>query len=126
MGLVGGGPGAFIGRVHVMAAQLDGRAQLVAGAFSSEPGRSRTAAIDYGIALERAYDSLAQMIKSEAARAPGEPVDFVSIATPNHTHFEFASTLANAGIHVICDKPLTSDLDQALKLRSIVNGRDII
>jgi predicted dehydrogenase len=126
MGLVGGGPGAFIGRVHVMAAQLDGRAELVAGAFSSEPARSRTAALDYGIELERAYDSLDQLVTSEAARPPGERVDFVSIATPNYTHYDFASALAHAGLHIVCDKPLTSDLAQAQKLRSIVNGRDIV
>jgi predicted dehydrogenase len=126
MGLVGGGPGAFIGRVHVTAAQLDGRAELVAGAFSSDPDRSRAAAQDYGIELDRAYPSFDQLVTSEAARPPGERVDFVAIATPNHTHFEFASNVTDAGFHVVCEKPLTSDLAQAQKLLAIVKKRGIV
>jgi predicted dehydrogenase len=126
MGLVGGGPGAFIGRVHVAAAQLDGRARLVAGAFSSDPTRSHAAAFDYGIEPDRAYDSVDILVKKEAARPPGERVDFVTIASPNHTHFEFARTLANAGFHVVCDKPLTADLAQAQKLLSIVKDQGIV
>jgi predicted dehydrogenase len=126
MGLAGGGPGAFIGRVHVMAAQLDGRAELVAGAFSSDPSRSRAAAVDYDIQPERAYESFDQLVQAEAGRPPSERVDFVSIATPNHTHYQFASALAEAGFHIICDKPLTSDLAQAQKLLSIVKDRGIV
>jgi len=126
MGLVGGGPGAFIGRVHVAAAQLDGRAELVAGAFSSDPSRSRAAGLDYGIELDRGYDSLDLLVKDEAARPPDERVDFVTIATPNHTHFEFARVLANAGFHIVCDKPLTADLAQAQKLLAAVKDRGIV
>jgi predicted dehydrogenase len=126
MGLVGGGPGAFIGRVHVTAAGLDGRAELVAGAFSSDPARSKEAARDYGVEPDRAYDSFDRLVETEAHRPPGERVDFVAIATPNHTHFDFASTLAGAGFHIVCDKPLTSDLAQAQKLLSIVKDRGIL
>src|SRR3974377_1283840 len=87
MGLVGGGQGAFIGRVHATAAILDNRASLVAGALSSEPAKARASAADYDINPERAYGSVEEMVAGELKLPPGERVDFVSIATPNHTHF---------------------------------------
>src|SRR4051794_29736081 len=88
MGLIGGGQGAFIGRVHSTAAILDNRATLVAGLLSSDPARAKASAPDYDIKPERAYGSLAEMIASEQKLPEGERIDFVSVATPNHTHFE--------------------------------------
>src|SRR5205807_5129043 len=90
MGLVGGGQGAFIGAVHVRAAILDNRATLVAGALSSDPARAKASAADYDIPADRAYGSYQDMIAVELKRPAQERVDFVSIATPNHMHFEIA------------------------------------
>src|SRR5947209_14638076 len=87
MGLVGGGQGSFIGRVHSIAAILDHRAALVAGALSADPAKAKASAQDYGIAPERAYGSYKQMAEAESKLAQSERIDFVSIATPNHTHF---------------------------------------
>ncbi len=113
MALVGGGQGAFIGRVHCTAAVLDNRAALVAGALSSDPERAKASAPDYDIAPERAYGSYQELIEKEGKLPEGERVDFVSIATPNHTHFEIAKAAVQAGLNVMCDKPLTFDLKQA-------------
>src|SRR5437660_7774833 len=90
MALVGGGQGAFIGRVHSIAATLDNRAVLVAGALSSDPQKAKASAPDYDIKPERAYGSYQEMLAAELKLPVGERVDFVSIATPNHTHFEIA------------------------------------
>src|SRR5436853_7932197 len=90
MGLIGGGQGAFIGRVHVTAAVLDNRAVLVAGALSSDPARAKASAPDYDIRPERAYGSYEELFKAEAKLPASERIDFVSIATPNHTHFDIA------------------------------------
>src|SRR3974390_3206421 len=90
MGLIGGGQGAFIGRVHATAAIMDNRAVLVAGALSSDPARAKASAADYDIKPERAYGSVQEMVAAEAKLPVGERVDFVSVATPNHTHFEIA------------------------------------
>ena len=120
MGLVGGGQGAFIGRVHATAAVLDNRADLVAGALSSDPQRARASAPAYDIAPERAYGSYAELVEQEASREPGDRVDFISIATPNHTHFDIARTALEAGFNVICDKPMTFDSAQAEALCSAV------
>ena len=118
MGLVGGGQGAFIGRVHATAAVLDNRAALVAGALSSDPAKAKASAPDYDIPADRAYGSYAEMAAAEAERP--DKVDFVSIATPNHTHFAIAKTFAEAGFNVICDKPMTFDLGQADELVQVV------
>ena len=120
MGLVGGGQGAFIGRVHATAAVLDNRADLVAGALSSDPQRARASAPAYDIAPERAYGSYAELVEQEASREPGDRVDFISIATPNHTHFDIAKTALEAGFNVICDKPMTFDSEQAEALCAAV------
>src|SRR6266446_3279146 len=106
MGLVGGAQG-FIGKVHAAAAVLDHRAALVAGALSSDPVRARAAAPDYAIPPERAYGSHQEMLAAESGLAPDQRIDFVSIATPNHTHFEIARAFAAAGFNVLCDKPMT-------------------
>ena len=124
--LVGGGQGSFIGRVHSIAAQLDGRAELVAGALSSDPQRAKDSAGDYGIAEERAYGSYQEMIAGELALDESERIDFVSIATPNHTHFEIAKAAVEAGFNVVCDKPLTFDLAQAEELASLVEQHKVV
>src|ERR1041384_1303908 len=103
MALVGGGQGAFIGRVHATAAVMDNRAALVAGALSSNAEKSKASAPDYDIKPERAYGSYKDMIAAELKLPESERVDFVSIATPNHTHFEIAKGFAEAGFNVMCD-----------------------
>jgi predicted dehydrogenase len=124
MGLVGGGQGAFIGRVHATAAVLDNRAALVAGALSSDPAKAKASAPDYDIPADRAYGSYKEM--AEAERKRPDPVDFVSVATPNHTHFEIAKTFAEAGFNVVCDKPLTFDLAQAEELLKVVEKTGVV
>jgi predicted dehydrogenase len=125
MGLVGGG-GGFIGRVHALAAQLDGRAEVVAGALSSDPARARAAAPEFGIAPERAYGSYEEMAAAEAALPAGRRLDFVTVATPNHTHFAIARTFAEAGFDVVCDKPMTYDLAQAEALVRVVERAGVV
>jgi predicted dehydrogenase len=120
MGLIGGGPGSFIGRIHRIAAELDGEATLVCGAFSSSPERSREAGAAYGVETSRAYASFEAMIDAEAAREEGDRIDYAAIATPNHVHFEPARRCLEAGFDVIVDKPMCFSLDEALKLRDIV------
>src|SRR6476659_4157617 len=124
MGLVGGGQGAFIGRVHATAAVLDNRAILVAGALSSDPKKAKDSAPDYDIPADRAYGSYKEMAEQEAKRP--DKVDFVSVATPNHTHFEIAKTFAEAGFNVVCDKPLTFDLAQAEELLKVVEKSGVV
>ncbi len=126
MGLVGGGQGAFIGKVHSIAAVLDNRAVLVAGALSSDPARAKASAPDYDIRAERAYGSVKEMIEGEKKLPDGERVDFVSVATPNHTHFEIAKAFAEAGFNVLCDKPLTFDLAQAEELANVVKKTGVV
>ncbi len=120
MALVGGGGNAFIGRVHAIAATLDQRAELVAGALSSDPVKSRQAAPDFGISPERAYDSYEQLVEAETNLPEEQRIDFVSIATPNHTHFAIAQCALRAGLNVVCDKPLTTELSQAEELMHLV------
>ncbi|MGL6076123.1 MAG: Gfo/Idh/MocA family protein [Fimbriiglobus sp.] len=124
MGLVGGGQGSFIGRVHATAAVLDNRCALVAGALSSNAERAKASAADYDIALERAYTSYSEMAAAEAKRA--DKIDFVSVATPNHTHFEIAKAFVEAGYNVICDKPMTFDLAQAEELVKVVEKSGVV
>ncbi|MDA0659025.1 MAG: Gfo/Idh/MocA family oxidoreductase [Planctomycetota bacterium] len=126
MALVGGGQGAFIGRVHCTAAVLDNRASLVAGALSSDPARAKASAPDYDIPAERAYGSYREMLDSELKRPVGERIDFVSVATPNHTHYEIAKAAVEAGFNVICDKPMTFDLSQAESLAAAVDKSDVV
>ncbi|MDG2401327.1 MAG: Gfo/Idh/MocA family oxidoreductase [Akkermansiaceae bacterium] len=118
MGMVGGGRGAFIGQVHRMAANLDGKIELVAGAFSSNPEKSKLSGEDFFIDPNRAYGSYEEMAKAESSREDG--IDFVSIVVQNHLHFAVAKCFLDAGINVICDKPLTVDLEQAKELKKIV------
>ena len=122
--MVGGGRGAFIGQVHRMAANLDGKIELVAGAFSSDPEKSKLSGQDFFIDPNRAYGSYEEMAKAEAAREDG--IDFVSIVVQNHLHFSVAKCFLDAGINVICDKPLTVDLQQAKELKKIVEDSGLI
>jgi len=110
--------------VHRIAARLDDHFELVAGALSSNPERSRAAALDLHIAPERAYESFAEMAAAEAKRP--DRIDAVSIVTPNHVHFEPAKAFLEAGIHVICDKPLTTTVEDALALAQIVRRSGLI
>jgi predicted dehydrogenase len=126
MALVGGGQGAFIGRVHSIAAVMDNRAALVAGALSSDPARARASAPDYDIKPERAYGSYQELIDKEKKLPEGERVDFVTVATPNHMHFEIAKAAAEAGFNVMCDKPLTFDLAQAEELARVVQKTGVV
>jgi len=109
--MVGGGRGAFIGAVHRMAARLDDRYELVAGALSSDAQRARDSGADLLLAPDRCYTSVAQMVAAERARP--DPIDVVAIVTPNHLHYEPAKRFLEAGFHVICDKPLTTTVADA-------------
>ena len=124
MGLVGGGLGSFIGRVHVTAAVLDNRAELVAGAFSSSPEKSKASAPGYAVADDRAYDNFEAMIADEAKRDDG--VDFISITTPNHVHFPVAKAAIEAGLNVVCDKPMTFTLEEAEQLLPLVEKSGVV
>lgn len=117
LGMVGGGQGAFIGAVHRIAARLDDQYDLVAGALSSDPERAMASAADLGIAADRSYASFEEMAKAEAARPDG--IEAVSIVTPNHMHAPAAKAFLNAGIHVICDKPITTTVEEARELVSL-------
>lgn len=120
MGMVGGGRGAFIGAVHRMAAALDGQIELVCGAFSSDPERSRQSASDFYVSPERAYGSFAEMFETEASIPAEKRMDFVSIVTPNHMHYAPAKMALTHGFHVVCDKPLCLTMDEALDLEKQV------
>jgi predicted dehydrogenase len=126
MGIVGGGQGSFIGRVHVTAAVLDNRAALVAGALSSDPERAKASAADYDIDLSRAYGSYQELFDRERALPADTRIDFVSIATPNHMHFPVAKAAVEAGFHVVCDKPLTLTLAEAEELAKIVTQSNVV
>lgn len=126
MGLVGGGQGAFIGKVHSIAATMDNRAILVAGALSSDPAKAKASAPDYDIKPERAYGSYQEMLKGELQLPASERVDFVSVATPNHTHFDIAKLFAENGFNVMCDKPMTFDLAQAEALFDVAQKSGVV
>lgn len=126
MALVGGGQGAFIGRVHATAAILDNRAVLVAGALSSDPQRAKASAPDYDIPSARAYSSYQELVEKEKHLPADQRVDFISVATPNHTHYEIARAAVDAGFNVICDKPLTFDLTQAEQLAGAVEQSGVV
>ena len=123
-GMVGGGPDAFIGPVHRMAAALDGQLTLAAGAFSSDGKRSRQAGEELGLDPTRTYDSYEEMARAEAALPADERIEIVSIVTPNHLHFPVARVFLETGFHVVCDKPLTTSLEDAEALRRSVAEKD--
>ncbi len=120
MGMVGGGPGAFIGDVHRKAARLDGGIDIVAGAFSQSPAKSRQMGKELNLNPKRVYKNYENMIEEESKLPPGEKIDFVSIVTPNDSHFPIASAFIKAGFHVVCDKPMTFNSSQARELRNLV------
>ena len=120
MGMVGGGPDAFIGAVHRAAANLDGKIELVAGCFSSDPEKSRQSGRDLFLDPQRVYVGFQEMADSEAALSVDARIDFVSIVTPNHVHFPVANAFLKAGFNVVCDKPMTFDLNEATALRTLV------
>lgn len=122
LGMVGGGEGSFIGGVHRIAARLDGEFQLVAGALSADLDKARRSGAALGLAPERTYDDYVAMAAAEGARADG--VQAVAIVTPNHMHAGPARAFLAAGIHVICDKPLTATLDEAEALATAVRASD--
>jgi predicted dehydrogenase len=124
LGMVGGGPGAFIGAVHRIAARMDDHYELVAAALSSDPARSRAAAQDLHIAADRAYGSYIEMAAAEAKRP--DRIEAVSIVTPNNMHYPMAKAFLEAGFHVICDKPMTTSLEEALDLAAIVRHTGLI
>jgi predicted dehydrogenase len=118
LAMVGGGPGSFIGPVHRMAAELDGRIRLVAGVFSRDPVKNVQAAAAWGVAPDRVYPDHHTMIAAERAREDG--VQLVSVVTPNHLHFDVSAAALKGGLHVISDKPATLNLAEAEELADIV------
>ena len=118
LGMVGGGEGAFIGAVHRLAARMDDHYVLVAGALSSTPEKAQRSGKALGLAPDRIYDDFETMAKEEAKRPDG--IEAVAIVTPNDTHAPASKAFLKAGIHVICDKPLTLNLKEALSLEKAV------
>lgn len=119
MGMLGGGPGSFIGPVHRMAANLDGLIELVCGCFSSNPDKSAQTGKELCLPENRIYTSYQEMIEKEAQLPEGERMDFISIVTPNHVHYAPAAMAMEAGFHVALDKPITFSLDEAKSLAEI-------
>ena len=124
LGMVGGGQGAFIGSVHRIAARLDDHYELVAGALSADPARAHASAAELRIAPDRSYDDFAAMARAEAAREDG--IDVVAVVTPNHMHYAPSKAFLDAGIHVICDKPLTSTMEDARDLAASVERAGVV
>jgi predicted dehydrogenase len=123
-GMVGGGQGAFIGAVHRIAARIDDQYVFCAGALSSDPERAMASARELGLEADRSYQSYEEMIEAESARDDG--IEAVSIVTPNHMHFPIAKAFLQAGFHVICDKPLTVDSEQATELTKLASEQNRI
>ena len=124
--MVGGGRDAFIGAVHRHAMALDGRIELVAGALSSTPDKARASGRDLGLPDERNHGTWQDLLDHELRLPAEQRIDFVCIVTPNHAHFEVARAFAEAGIHVVCDKPLVQTSDQARQLLAAVRRQDIV
>ena len=124
LGMVGGGEGAFIGEVHRIAARMDERFHLCAGALCSDPERSLKSALDLGLPEDRSYSDYKEMAISESQRDDG--INFVSIVTPNHLHHPIAKAFLEVGINVICDKPMTMNSEEAQELIDISESSDLI
>lgn len=120
MGMIGGGRGAFIGAVHRIAAAIDQQIELVCGAFSSDPQRSKDSGTDLYLAEDRCYGTYTEMMEKEAALPAEERMQFVAIVTPNHVHFPAAKAALEAGFHVFCDKPVTLNLQEAKDLKAVI------
>jgi predicted dehydrogenase len=121
--MVGGGRDAFIGAVHRAAMALDGQYELVAGALSSTPEKSRQSGRDLGLADDRNHGTWQELLADERARSPGERADVVVVVTPNHLHHDVARAFVEAGFHVACDKPLVHTTAQAEELAALVAAR---
>lgn len=126
MGMVGGGEGAFIGAIHRMAAAIDGEIELVCGAFSSDPERSRSSGAALYLPEERVYADYQSMFDSESNLPKDQRMQFVSIVTPNNMHYPAAEAALKAGFHVMSDKPATLDLNQALSLRELLHDSGLL
>lgn len=124
--MVGGGIGAFIGGVHRIAAAIDGEIELVCGAFSSDPERSKASGAQLSLPPDRVYDNFEDMIRGEKKLRPEKRMQFVSIVTPNHLHFAPAKMALQNGFHVICDKPLAFDMKEAVALEKLVEKTGLI
>ena len=125
-GMVGGGPGAFIGGVHRKAAALDGEIELIAGAFSSSAEKSKQQGKELFLDPSRVYGSYAEMAEAESNLPLGERIDFVSIVTPNNSHFAIAKTFLEAGFHIVCDKPMTMTVAESEELCRLVKQHDAV
>ncbi len=126
MGMIGGGQGSFIGEVHRIASRLDGMIDLVCGAFSSTPERSLESGKALLIPKNRCYSNFEEMFEKEKLLPPDEKMDFVAIVTPNHMHFKPAKMALENGFHVVCDKPMTLTLEEALALEKIAESSDLL
>jgi len=126
MGLIGGGPGAFIGEVHRKASRLDGEIELVAGAFDIDPVKSKEMGKNLALDPKRVYSDYKEMIKAEAALPVGDRVDFVAVTTPNNWHFPIARDFIQAGFHVMCEKPMTLTSDEAKELQKLVKDKKVV
>ena len=126
MGMVGGGRGAFIGGVHRIAAAIDQQIELVAGAFSSNPEKSRLSGEDFFLDPSRVYGSYEEMITKEKELPEDTRIDFISIVTPNHVHFGPAKMALENGFHVVCDKPVTFNVDEARILKKLVEETGLV
>lgn len=124
LGVIGGGPGSFIGAMHRHAARLDGCYEIVAGVLSSDPDRARLAGVEIGLGTERVYTSVASMLEAESAREDG--VDVIAVMTPNDSHYEYAVAALSHGFDVICDKPMTNSVDEAQALHSKVRETGLV
>ena len=126
MGMVGGGRGAFIGAVHRMAANLDGKIELVAGCFSSDPEKSKLSGEDFFLCPNRVYSTYEEMAEKEAALPVGERIDFVSIVARNDLHYKVAKKFLESCIHVICEKPLAFSKAQGEELKAVVEKSGLV
>ena len=126
MGLIGGGPGAFIGEVHRKASRLDGEIELVAGAFDIDPAKSKEMGKNLALDPKRVYSDYKEMIKAESALPQGDRVDFVAVTTPNNWHFPIARDFLQAGFNVMCEKPMTLTSDEAKELQKIVKEKKLV
>ena len=124
LAVIGGGPGSFIGAMHRQAARLDDRYELVAGVLSSNPERAKKAGLDIGLASERAFTSVPEMLDTEVTRDDG--ADVVAIMTPNDSHYQYAVAALERGFDVICDKPMTNTLEDAEKLHQKVQDTGLV
>lgn len=126
MGMVGGGSGAFIGSVHRIAALMDGHIEMVCGALSSDPGRSKSSGAEWYLAGERVYGSYQEMFEAERKLPEGKRMDFVAIVTPNHLHYEPAKLALTSNFHVVCDKPLSFNTREAEELADLVKKTGLV